>query len=325
MLPVGQILDLSNWQHSRSFFIDMPLERVAQRREMFGHNIDEQFSIGERFITLSRAPVVAEDGLTLGEVIVLHDVTEAVLMDQAKTDFIATISHELRTPLTVIRGYTDLLLRSRGDEALSADQADLLGHVRARAIDMTNLVNNAILIADIESGQLQTEIEPHDVGEILSMALTPLRQSFETKHLDLTLNIPADLPAVLVDREQLKRALGQILDNAMRYTDEGGVTVRVAANDMDEIQIDVIDTGQGITPEMLPRLFKRFQRIEGNNSMQRGGGLGLAITRLLIDRQGGKISVVSTPGQGSTFTITLLQAHEQSRAVAQPSRSAAAA
>ncbi len=320
-----EILDLSNWQHSRSFFIDMPLERVAQRREMFGHNIDEQFSIGERFITLSRAPVVAEDGLTLGEVIVLHDVTEAVLMDQAKTDFIATISHELRTPLTVIRGYTDLLLRSRGDEALSADQADLLGHVRARAIDMTNLVNNAILIADIESGQLQTEIEPHDVGEILSMALTPLRQSFETKHLDLTLNLPADLPAVLVDREQLKRALGQILDNAMRYTDEGGVTVRVAANDMDEIQIDVIDTGQGITPEMLPRLFKRFQRIEGNNSMQRGGGLGLAITRLLIDRQGGKISVVSTPGQGSTFTITLLQAHEQSRAVAQPSRSAAAA
>jgi signal transduction histidine kinase len=296
---------------------------VPQRREMFGHSIDEQFSVGDRFITLSRAPVVSEDGLALGEVIVLHDVTEAVLMDQAKTDFIATISHELRTPLTVIRGYTELLLRSRGEEALSADQTDLMEQVRARAVDMTNMVNNAIMIADIESGQLRTELQPQDVEMVLSMALVPLRQSFEAKQLDLTLDLPPDLPAVLADREQLKRAFGQLLDNAMRYTDKGSVTVRASANDKGQIQIDFIDTGRGIIPEMLPRLFKRFQRIEGNNSAQRGGGLGLAITRQLIDRHGGKVSVVSTPGQGSTFTITLLQANEHSLAVAQSNGTAA--
>ena len=319
-----QILDLYDWQEIRPLFADLPMDRVPQRREMFGNSAGEQFNIGDRFITLSRAPVVAEDGQAIGEVIVLHDVTEAVLMDQAKTDFIATISHELRTPLTVIRGYTELLLRSRGNEALSADQAELMEQVRARAVDMTNMVNNAILIADIESGQLRTELQPQDVEMVLSMALVPLRQGFEAKQLELTLDLPPDLPAVLADREQLKRAFGQLLDNAMRYTSKGGVTVRAAADDKGQIRIDVIDTGQGISAEMLPKLFKRFQRVEGNNSAQRGGGLGLAITRQLIDRHGGKVGVVSVPGQGSTFTITLQQANEHSLAVAQPNGSAAA-
>lgn len=319
-----QILGLYEWQGTRPHFADLPLEPVPQRREMFGNRYAEQFSISDRYITLSRAPVVSEDEQLLGEVIVLHDITEAVAVDKAKTDFIATISHELRTPLTVIRGYTELLLRGRGDEALTPDQLELMDQVRARAVDMTNMVNNAILIADIESGQLRTELQPQDVEMVLSMALVPLRQSFEAKSLAIEIEMPPDLPAALADREQLKRAFGQLLDNAMRYTDSGTVTVRGAVNAQGHVQVDVIDTGQGIAAEMLPRLFQRFQRIEGNNSAQRGGGLGLAITRQLIERQGGKVGVVSTPGQGSTFTVTLLQANEHSLAVAQSGGTAAA-
>ncbi|NNJ09350.1 HAMP domain-containing protein [Chloroflexales bacterium ZM16-3] len=319
-----QILDIYDWQQARLRFADLPLEQVSQRREVFGQGNDEQFQLGDRFITLSRAPVVAEDSQALGEVIILHDVTEAVAIDKAKTDFIATISHELRTPLTVIRGFTELLLRGRGDEELTADQSDLLGQVRARAVDMTNMVNNAILIADIESGQLRTELQPQDVEMVLSMAIAPIRQGFEAKGLELNLDLPPDLPPVLADREQLKRIFSQLLDNAMRYTDTGAVTVRASLNDQGNIQVDVIDTGRGITPEMLPMLFKRFQRVEGNNSAQRGGGLGLAITRQLIDRHSGKVNVVSTPGQGSTFTVTLLQANEHSLAVAQSNGTAAA-
>ncbi|MBX0326799.1 HAMP domain-containing protein [Oscillochloris sp. ZM17-4] len=318
-----QILGRYDWQHSALRFADLPLEQVEQRREVFGQGRDEQFRLGERFITLSRAPVVAEDSQALGEVIVLHDVTEAVAIDKAKTDFIATISHELRTPLTVIRGFTELLLRGRGDEALTADQSDLLGQVRARAVDMTNMVNNAIMIADIESGQLQTDLQPQDVELVLSMAMAPLRQGFESKNIAVNLDLPPDLPPVLADREQLKRAFGQILDNAMRYTDAGSVTVRASLDARNNIQVDIIDTGHGISSEMLPMLFKRFQRVEGNNSAQRGGGLGLAITRQLIDRHGGSVGVVSTPGQGSTFTITLLQANEHSLAVAQSNGSTA--
>lgn len=309
------MLDLHDWRTTRPRLADLPLQAVAQSRELFGRP-GEQFRIGDRSITLTRSPVIGEDGEVSGEVLVLHDITESVVVDKAKTDFIATISHELRTPLTVIRGYTELLLMGTGGDKLSADQSDLLGQVRARAVDMTDMVNNAILIADIESGQLKTERQPVDLEIIMSAAVAPLRHSFEAKGLTLKVDLPADLPPVMADREQLKRALVQLLDNARRYTEQGSVTVRAAA-DGAQVRVDVTDTGPGIAADVLPRLFKRFQRIEGNNSTQRGGGLGLAIARQLIERQGGSVGVSSAPGIGSTFTITLQQVNEHTLAVAQ--------
>jgi signal transduction histidine kinase len=316
------MLDLRDWKSTRPHLSDLPLEAVAQSQELFGRPGD-QFRIGERFLTLTRAPVVGEDGASSGEVLVLHDITESVVVDKAKTDFIATISHELRTPLTVIRGFTELLLRGTGNDKLSADQADLLDQVRARAVDMTDMVNNAILIADIESGQLKTERQPVDLELVLSAALAPLRQGFEAKNLQLQVELPSDLPTIMADREQLRRALGQLLDNARRYTEQGSVTVRARAENT-LVRVEIIDTGPGIAPEVLPLLFKRFQRIEGNNSAQRGGGLGLAIARQLIERQEGGISVSSNLGEGSTFTIILQQAHEHTLAVAQTENSSTA-
>ncbi|NWF78845.1 MAG: HAMP domain-containing protein [Chloroflexi bacterium] len=313
------ILGLRDWHAGELRFADLPLEPVPQSRELFGGS-DAQFRLGQRFVTLTRSPLIAEEGSTTGEVIVLHDITEAAAVDKAKTDFIATISHELRTPLTVIRGFTELLLRGTGGEKLTPDQADLLEQVRARAVDMTDMVNNAILIADIESGQLRTELQPQDLEMVLNMALAPLRPAFAAKQLDVVVKIPPELPAVLADREQLQRALGQILDNARRYTETGGVTVEAAVRD-GRVQIDITDTGSGIAPEVLPRLFTRFQRVEGNSSTQRGSGLGLAITRQLIERQGGAVHVRSTPGRGSTFSLTLQQANEHTLAVAQSNAS----
>lgn len=317
-----QILDLHDWQTTKLRFDDLPLEAVAQSREIFGRG-GAQYRLGDRSVTLTRAPLISAEGKAAGEVIVLHDITESVAVDRAKTDFIATISHELRTPLTVIRGFTELLLRGSGGEKLSADQTELLDQVRARAVDMTDMVNNAILIADIESGQLKTELQPQDLEMVLNLALAPLRAGIEQKRLALSVELPADLPPVMGDREQLKRALYQLLDNARRYTEQGGITVRAAATG-GTVRIDVIDTGPGIAPEVLPRLFKRFQRIEGNNSSQRGGGLGLAIARQLIERQGGTVQASSTPGAGSIFSIILQQVNEQPFAVAQSNNSATA-
>jgi len=316
-----EMLGLTNWRETRPRFDALPLEPAPQARDVFGRS-DPQFRLGWRFLTLTRSPLLAEEGHTAGEVIVLHDVTEAVAVDKAKTDFIATISHELRTPLTVIRGFTELLLRGTGGKPPTPDQADLLEQVRLRAIEMTDMVNNAILIADIESGRLRADLQPLDLDIVVNRALAPLLPAFEAKHLRVTVEIPPDLPAVLADREQLQRALGHLLDNARRYTDAGSVTI-TAFPVRGQVQIDITDTGQGIPPEMLPRLFSRFQRIDGNSSSQRGGGLGLAITRQLIERQGGTVRVDSAPGRGSTFSITLQQANERTLAVAQSNRSAA--
>jgi signal transduction histidine kinase/HAMP domain-containing protein len=317
------MLEIRDWQTTNYHVDALPLEAMTNTRELFGRTAGSQFRVGERTVSRTESPVIDEESRVVGQVIVLHDITEAVMVDQAKTDFIATISHELRTPLTVIRGYTDLLMRGRDKEKLTDDQAELMEQVRKRAVDMTGLVNNAILIADIEAGKLITELQPQDVELVLGMALTPMRSAFEIKKLNTTLDLPADLPAVMADREHLKRAFAQILDNAYRYTDQGGVTVRARA-EAGQVIIEFADTGQGISPEILPRLFKRFQRIEGNNSAQRGGGLGLAITKQLIELQGGQVEVSSTPGQGSTFTISLTQAQEQSLVVAQPDNTKAA-
>ena len=310
-----QMLDLPDWQTTRPYFTDLPLEAVSQSQELFGQ-AGTQFRLGPRFLTLTQAPVIGEEGQPSGEVLVLHDVTETVAMDKAKTDFIATISHELRSPLTVIRGYTELLLRGGGGEKPTADQIELLTQVRLRAVDMTDMVNNAIMIADIESGQLETECEPLDLAPVVNAAVAPLRQNFTAKNLTVTIELPATLPPVQADREQLKRAIAQLLDNARRYTERGGVTLR-ASSEGPYVQIAVIDTGPGIAPDVLPRLFKRFQRIDGNNSAQRGGGLGLAITRQLIERQGGTVGVTSVVGQGSIFTICLQQVNEHSLEVVQ--------
>jgi signal transduction histidine kinase len=318
-----QLLELKNWRTHRRNFADLSLEPVAQARDIFGQaSSNPHYRIGDRVVSRTNAPVIAEQGHVLGEVIVLHDITAEVAVDQAKTDFIATISHELRTPLTVIRGYIDLLMRGTGGE-LSADQAELLDSVRSRATDMTTLVNNVIMIANIESGTLSTEIQPQDPLMVLEMALNPLRSGFASKGLELQIaDTATDVPQVLADREQLKVMFTQLLDNALRYTTSGSVTIKpYLQNNM--VRIDFIDTGPGIDPDIQRRLFNRFQRVEGNNSAQRGGGLGLAITRQLVERQGGRVWVESTPGQGSTFSIALPKADEQSLAVAQQETAAA--
>jgi len=124
------------------------------------------------------------------------------------------------------------------------------------------------------------------------------------------------VPPVTADRQQLNVVLTQLLDNARRYTQEGNVTVR-ASQQEHLVQIDVIDTGPGISPEEFGQLFTRFHRVEGNNSPERGGGLGLAIVRQLVERQGGQVWATTALGQGSTFSFSLLVANDHADAVAE--------
>jgi len=294
------------------FLRDLPLHSSDTHSELFGRP-EQVISIGNRFLTMSRAPVCLADGTFSGEVIVFHDITAAIQVDRAKTDFIATISHELRTPLTIIRGYTDLLLR-QGAQAGNDEQRIMLEQVQQSAMAMTKLVNNAIMVANLDSGQVEVNLQPVALAPIVESALHPLRAAFRERGLQILLALPDDLPPVIADRELLRHAIGQILDNARRYVMQGQVLISAGLEGQD-LWIAFSDTGPGIPPELIGRLFTRFQRVDGNNSAQRGGGLGLAITRQLIELQGGSIAVASVLGQGSTFTIRLRYASEQSHAV----------
>jgi signal transduction histidine kinase len=179
---------------------------------------------------------------------------------------------------------------------------------------MKDLVNNIIMVASIEANTLQTEPEPQDLWIAVENAVAPMRRQFANKSLELNIAPMEDLPYVLADREQLRLILTQLLDNARRYTQQGSVTVSATRRD-GVVQLDISDTGPGISPDERGKLFTRFHRIEGNNSPERGSGLGLAITRQLVERQGGKVWASSEPGTGSTFSIVLPIASEQSAAM----------
>jgi signal transduction histidine kinase len=294
----------------------LPMQRVAANRELFGGaETAEHYEIGDRTLAIRRAPVVDEDGQLLGEVVVMHDLSDEAAVSQAKTDFIATISHELRTPLTPIFGNLDLLLRGYTG-ILNDEQNEMLRQVRKRAGDINDIVKNMIMIASIEANTLTVDLQQQDMATAVEAAMAPLRVGFNLKGLAVTIDIPEELPYVLADRELLKVILTQLLDNARRYTQQGEVKIS-ARTEGAMVRVDVADTGIGISKESRDRLFARFQRIEGNNSPERGGGLGLAITRQIIERQGGRVWVESTPGQGSVFSFVLPQAHEQAFAVAQ--------
>jgi PAS domain S-box-containing protein len=322
-----QMLGMSDWRLVRRSFSDIPLTRVEVRHEMFSENgaaYRDLFRLGDRVLRLSHAPVTTDEGTQIGEVVVLHDISAEVAIDQAKTDFIATISHELRSPLTVIYGYTDLLLRGMVGE-LSSEQRDLLEAVRQRVELMNNIVRNMILVASIEANTLQTDFAAQDVRQIINEVVAPMRKLFEKKGLALTVIAPDELPPARADREQLLIILGQVIDNARRYTEQGGVTITAHQRDDGMVQIDVSDTGPGIPASAMNRLFTRFFRVEGNNSPERGSGLGLVITRQLVERHGGKVWAHSEVGRGSTFSIALPIAHEYTNAIASPGGTGATA
>jgi signal transduction histidine kinase len=310
-----KMLKLHDWNLVRRNFSEVPLKRVDIEQDLFGREQAalEHYQLGNRVLRLSSAPVIGEGSETLGEVIVLHDISAEAAVDQAKTDFIKVISHELRTPLTPICGNVELLLRGLFGQ-LNDEQRETLEQVRSRADQMKDLVNNIIMVASIEANTLQTEPEPQDLWIAVENALGPLRRAFAAKGLELRVDPMDDLPLVLADREQLRMVLTQLLDNARRYTQSGSVTVSATRHD-GNIQLDISDTGPGIPPEERGRLFTRFHRIEGNNSPERGSGLGLAITRQLVERQGGQVWASSEVGSGSTFSVSLPIASNHADAV----------
>jgi signal transduction histidine kinase len=311
------MLNMRDWHIVRRNFNDVPLKRVAATKDMFGNEVAdlEHYELGERVMRISSAPVIGENDQVLGEVIVLHDMSAEAAVDRAKTKFIERVSHELRTPLTPICGNTELLLRGYLGE-LSSDQRDTLEVIRLRADQMRDLVNNFVMIASIEANTLLTEPEPQDVWLAIESAIAPMRNAFAKKGIELRFDLPDSLPPVTADRQQLNVILTQLLDNARRYTQQGSVTVSAKHHDH-VVQVDVADTGPGISSEEFEQLFTRFHRVEGNNSPERGGGLGLAIVRQLVERQGGEVWATSTPGQGSTFSFSLLVANDHADAVAE--------
>ncbi|HEV2123730.1 MAG TPA: ATP-binding protein, partial [Chloroflexota bacterium] len=239
--------------------------------------------------------------------------------NRVKDEFISLVSHELRTPLTSIKGYVDLLLDGEVGE-IGEEQREFLTIVKNNADREVALVNDLLDISRIEAGKVELLRTAVDLGALVDGVARGLRPQMEAKGQQLHLNIPEDLPAVDGDANRISQILTNLIGNAHKYTPANG-HITVAAKQYDsEVQLDVRDTGVGLTPEEQTHLFQKFYRAKNRATQEVGGtGLGLAITRQLVHLHGGEIWVKSTPGEGSTFSFTLPVASGGQRPEALPS------
>ena len=285
------------------------------RQAEIGALIDQVLTSGERrtaeidlagsgrSFVLVGIPFPASPGEAHGAVITFNDVSERRRVDRIRRDFVANASHELRTPLTSIRGFVEALEDGGLEEPETATR--FLSRIRANADRMASLVDDLLELSRLESGAQAPTFEPLDCGAVASDVVASFAGIASRKSIVLdTVHSPTS--PVAGDSDRLRRILEHLVDNALKYTPDGGrVTVRVAPEGKGVV-VSVEDTGPGIAPEHLPRLFERFYRVDTARSRELGGtGLGLSIVKHLAESMGASVQVTSEPGRGSRFETHL--------------------
>jgi two-component system sensor histidine kinase BaeS len=216
--------------------------------------------------------------------------------DQRRRSFLADVSHELRSPLTVIQGQLEAI----ADGVYPADEAHLLPVLEQTRL-LERLVEDLRTVALAEAGSLPLQLEPADIGELVDEVVAGFHVAADGRGVQLGSEAESGLPAVTVDRARMRQVLSNLLDNALRHTPDRGRIAVTACRDGPQVVIEVCDTGAGIPADLLPHVFDRFAKGSGSP----GSGLGLAIARDLVEVHGGRLTVTSTEGRGTTFRLSL--------------------
>jgi signal transduction histidine kinase/DNA-binding response OmpR family regulator len=272
-----------------------------------------------RLLALIRAPgdmprreeIELDDGRTfnaqrtpipnVGQAIVMHDITHLKDLDRIKSEFVTTVSHDLRSPLTAILGYVELVERA-GD--LNERQREFIERVQMSVGQITTLVTDLLDLGRIESG-LDSTKETTPITVLAKYAVEGLRATADRGGVQLVATLPEELPMVTGDPIRLRQMIGNLIENAIKYTPEGGTVTVDASCEGDQIILRVSDTGLGIPPADQPYLFDKFFRASNIPDDTPGTGLGLSIVKSIVDSHNGRIWVNSRQGEGTTFTIVL--------------------
>lgn len=258
------------------------------------------------YVNLTSARISQDESHDLGWIITLHDVTEEKQLEDMKIDFVSMAAHELRTPLTSIRGYLALFM-DENEGKFDETQRRFLNRIQISTSQLLGLIENLLNVSKIERGAITLKFLPTDWIAIVKQSVDTFHERAADKKITLTFSPPAEMvPKVLVDTVRVTEVLDNLLSNAITYTKANG-TISVSLEQKDNYLIThITDTGEGIPPAAIPNLFKKFFRVSGKLEQgSKGNGLGLYISKSIIDMHKGTIWVNSTLNEGSTFSFSL--------------------
>lgn len=290
------------------------LDRTARR----GTDAAEEFTLGsganERLLHLNAAPLRGAGGRNAGAVAVVRDVTDFRRAERLRRDLTANVSHELRTPLTSIKGFTETLLAG----AWADEQAcrRFLTIIDTEATRLMTLVDDLMALSRLESRAEPMELRQVRLDAVVEEAASRLRPQAAQHRIALRTSAGRET-IVTADPDRILQVLTNLIDNAIKFTPEGGTVEVALSQDGADAVVSVADSGQGIPPDDLPRIFDRFYRVDRSRSREAGGsGLGLAIAKHIIVAHGGRIAVTSRLGTGTTFSVALPLARAETPAPA---------
>lgn len=322
-IPLAQLAATSNagWLLRFIEIIQQALAgQTVKSQELVAGSTEERVPLT---LSVSAAPLNDTNprghGRTIGVVVVLNDITSSKQIERLKDDFVSVVSHELRTPLTAIKGYTQHVarrierrvrkMRTNGELALEnepPESYDLrnLAIIQSQAEHLERLVNDLLDHSQVQYGNLRLQYSTFDLATLLRETAHSIQASAE-QHT-ITLRVECEETIVRADRVRIGQVIGNILDNAVKYSPHGGQIVVILRTESMLYHISVIDQGIGVSAEQSEHIFERFYRLHNTASQNYSGiGLGLYVARAIIDSHGGEISLVSKQGLGSTFNFTL--------------------
>lgn len=287
------VQELFNADTLQSSVKQQPIKIYADNKESY---------FEKEIIPIKIIPTGEKEEKQIGTVILLQNITPYKELDFAKTNFIATVSHELKTPISSIKMSLQLLENEQVG-TLNPEQQSLIEGIKEDAGRLLKITGELLNMTQVESGTIQMNVIPSDVNEIVEYAVTANKSAAEQKQIQIKISIPHNLPKLFADNEKTSWVLTNLLSNAICYSYDNSIIYIDAVQKDKRIKISVADTGQGISPQYVDKVFDRYFRIPGTK--KEGTGLGLSISKEFIEAQGGQISVKSDFGAGSTFSFTL--------------------
>jgi signal transduction histidine kinase len=294
-----------------TFGKEFDIKTEAEQYMKDGKTGIKEIVFGKKFLRIIVAPISTgrDHEESIGYVVVLEDITERKALERGREEFFSIASHELRTPLTAIRGNASLLLDFYPGKISNEKARQIITDIHAASVRLIGIVNDFLNVSRLEQGRLVFKKEPYSIEKIVTETLQEMMSVAEKKNIGFIFDTSVrSYPLVFIDKDRVKEVLVNLIGNAINYTTHGNIAITVEKQ-AKALKVSISDTGIGIPPQLQPLLFRKFQQA-GKDQFARdvtqGTGLGLYISKLIVEALGGTISLTeSTPGKGSTFSFTL--------------------